>query len=115
MRLNRKFSLFTLEENYSKSLMSLQFTLMGKGVTYESKSRFRGDPYTIGDDICRHLKLKAGIKVMPPNRRFPQGVPIGMYYNLCGRREWLDTDIRIPANVCCQKRNPDNLYEKCPE
>ena len=95
--------------------MSLQFTLMGKGVTYESKSRFRGDPYTIGDDICRHLKLKAGIKVMPPNRRFPQGVPIGMYYNLCGRREWLDTDIRIPANVCCQKRNPDNLYEKCPE
>merc|ERR1712026_515080 len=90
------------------------FELMGKGVTYESKSRFRGEPYSIGDDICRHIKVKAGIRVMPPNKRFPKGVPMGMYYNFCGRREWLDTEVRIEDNVCCKKRNPEMLYEVCP-
>merc|ERR1712111_287055 len=54
------------------------FELMGKGVTYASPSRFRGDPYSIGDDISATSKSKQASKCIPPIVDFPKEFPIGM-------------------------------------
>jgi hypothetical protein len=36
-------------------------------------------------------------------------VKVGMYSNACGNKEWIDTRLRHPVPVCCNK----GKYEQC--
>ena len=43
--------------------------------------------------------------------RFPDGLEIGFYYNVCTDKSWYDTELRAPVRVCCKR---PKLYEACP-
>jgi len=76
---------------------------------------FDGNPgKTIGDDTCAKL-VKLGIKRLPPNKRFKKGVPIGFYYNTCTDKNWYDTGLRLPQNLCCVGSLSDPTYKACEE
>merc|ERR1711994_434580 len=81
-------------------------------VQMESGSRKR--PGTrIGADLCSILKDKAKMKRLPGpgHPRFPDGLEIGFYYNVCTDKSWYDTELRAPVRVCCKR---PKLYEACP-
>ena len=44
----------------------------------EHESFARNEGKTIGDDLCNKLIL-LGIKKLPPNRRFKEGIPVSSY------------------------------------
>jgi len=67
---------------------------------------------TIGDDTCATL-VKLGIKRLPPNKRFKEGITIGFYYNMCSDKTWYDTGLRLPQNLCCVGKLSDPSYKAC--
>merc|ERR1712038_1484670 len=81
-------------------------------VQMESGSRKRPGK-RIGDDLCSILKDKAKMKRLPGpgHPRFPDGLEIGFYYNVCTDKSWYDTELRAPVRVCCKR---PKLYEACP-
>lgn len=70
---------------------------------------------TIGNDLCKTLKEDAKMKRLPgPNHpKFPDGVPVGFYYNICTDTTWYDTELRVPTGVCCKDRKKWTNYP-CP-
>ena len=45
--------------------------------------------------------------------RFPKGLTIGFYYNVCTDTKWYDTELRGPKNVCCKPRT--KKFAACPD
>ena len=90
-----------------------QFKDLTKNINIESESR-RRKGFRIGDDMCKLLKENAGMKRLPGpgHRRFPDGLSVGFYSNACSDPQWYDTELRGPANVCCDRKT--GLYESCP-
>lgn len=58
---------------------------------------------SIGDDICELLKSKGVIFAGEKSKRYPKGVQIGFFANVCGNKKWEDTGIRHTEPVCCAK------------
>ena len=56
------------------ALISFQFSKFLKFITWQTTSKRRGDPFTVGDDVCWVLK-QTKLKNPPPNKRFPNGLP----------------------------------------
>jgi len=72
--------------------------------------RARGD--TMGDDVCGLLQKRYKVPFVGSkqnSKRFPNGLMIGMYANICGNTKWKDTKIRKPDPVCCIK----GKYDAC--
>ena len=44
----------------------------------EHESFAKNEGKTIGDDLCNNL-IKLGIKKLPPNKRFKEGIPVSFY------------------------------------
>jgi len=81
-----------------------------------SKSQVR-DPakYTMGDDFCDYL-TKVGVpkKKAPPNKKYPEGIRVGFYYNKCNDKTWYDTKLRMTETVCCKLGTEGKLvYNAC--
>merc|ERR1712226_90727 len=96
-------------EEYKKFCYDL-FEGFSKFVGWDSPSR--RDPEggrTIGDDLCRLLRKRAGFRKLP-NKKFPEGVEVGFYYNSCEDKKWYDTEFRLPPNICCD----GDLFVDCP-
>ena len=70
--------------------------------------------FRIGDDLCATLKEDAKVVRLPGpgHPRFPEGLEVGFYYNVCSDSKWYDTQLRAPTNVCCKRKT--KLYEDCP-
>jgi len=85
-----------------------------KKLKLEHDSFAKNPGKSIGDDTCNNLK-KLGIKKMPANCRFPDGIPIGFYYNMCEDDTWYDTGLRLPQKLCCdpEKGLADPTYKAC--
>ena len=48
----------------------------------------------------------------PGHPRFPNGLKIGFYYNVCTDKRWYDTEIRAPERVCCKPQS--KKFVECP-
>jgi len=58
---------------------------------------------TIGDDICDILKKKGVVFAGKRSKRFPKGLQVGFFANMCGNKVWEDTGDRHSELVCCAK------------
>jgi len=80
-----------------------------------SKSQMR-DPekYTMGDDFCDYL-TKVGVPKdkTPPNKKYPNGIQVGFYYNKCNDKKWYDTTLRMDNTVCCKLDGDNLVYNAC--
>jgi len=85
-----------------------------KKLKLEHDSFAKNPGKTIGDDTCNNL-IKLGVKRLPPNKRFKDGIPIGFYYNVCEDKTWYDTGLRLPQKLCCdpEKGKADPTYKAC--
>jgi hypothetical protein len=54
----------------------VQFKRITSVLGWETTSKKRGAPFSIGDDVCDGSLKKTGIKKPPPTPRFPDGVPV---------------------------------------
>ena len=65
--------------------------------------------------MCSLLKNVGKMRRLPGpgHPRFPEGLPIGFYYNICTDSTWYDTETRAPGNVCCKRKSAK--FEWCPE
>ena len=59
--------------------------------------------------VCLHLV----VCLLPGHPRFPKGLQIGFYYNVCTDKTWYDTELRGPKNVCCKPRT--KKFAGCPD
>lgn len=86
------------------------FEKIGKKVNYETPSinaTRAAANFNVGDDICGLLKRDHGIiNVGAENKskKFKSGLEIGFYHNSCDKKDWFDTELRMPEGpICCRK------------
>ena len=84
-------------------------------MSYNTKSIANKGKGSIGDDLCFVLKDKGNMRRLPGpgHPRFPDGLPIGFYYNVCTDTAWYDTEMRSPGNICCNRKS--GKFKLCPK
>ena len=92
-----------------------QFNFFLKQLSYNTKSIANKGKGSIGDDLCFLLKEKGNMRRLPGpgHPRFPDGIPIGFYYNVCTDTAWYDTEMRSPGNICCNRKS--GKFKLCPK
>ena len=60
--------------------------------------------------VCLHILF---VCLLTGHPRFPKGLQIGFYYNVCTDKTWYDTELRGPKNVCCKTRT--KKFAGCPD
>merc|ERR1712240_153343 len=74
-----------------------------------SKKR-AAEGYTIGRDICEHLKNRLHAPFVGKNsKKFPEGVEFGFYTNACGHEKWTYVGRKHDEKVCCAAAQ----YQEC--
>merc|ERR1711962_716171 len=104
------------EEDMEKYCTAL-FQKFVENNNMETGSKVR-DPkaHTMGDDFCEYLtKVGVPIKRAPPNKKYPDGINVGFYYNKCNDKKWYDTQLRMTEKVCCSISGDTLVYDasKC--
>lgn len=59
------------------SSLCFQFNKVKSKITWRTPSKKRPG-FSVGDDLCALVKKEAGIRKLP-NKRFPQGLEVGIF------------------------------------